>query len=302
MRELVECVPNFSTSDSVTVGKILEAITSVKGVLLLDHSYDDYYNRLVVTVAGEGRDLVQAVLSGAVKAVELIDMKKHRGQHPRFGAVDVAPFVPIADSTIDSCSELARSFAREFSAACNVPIYLYAESASSFERQDIDWIREGEYEGLEERISRPNRKPDFGPTRAHPTAGATITGARKPMVGFNVNLSTRDLAIGKKIARALHEKKGGLVGVRAMAAEIPKMGIVQIGMSVYDYEKTPLYRVYELLKLEAQRHNLSIISSEFNGMVPLEAVLDVANYYLRVTNLNDDRIIETAICKRLQNE
>jgi glutamate formiminotransferase / 5-formyltetrahydrofolate cyclo-ligase len=302
MRELVECVPNFSTSDSVTVDKILEAITSVKGVLLLDHSYDDYYNRLVVTVAGEGRDLVQAVLSGAVKAVELIDMKKHRGLHPRLGAVDVVPFVPIANSTIDSCSELAKDFGSKFSAACNVPVYLYAESASSLERRDIDWIREGEYEGLEERIHRPDRKPDFGHAQVHPTAGATITGARKPMVGFNVNLSTHDAIIGKKIARALHEKKGGLAGVRAMAAEIPKSGVVQIGISVYDYEKTPLYRVYELLKLEAQRHNLSIIGSEFNGMAPLGAVLDVANYYLRVTNLNDDRIIETAICKRLQND
>ena len=302
MHELVECVPNFSTSDPVTVEKILDAITSVRGVLLLDHSYDDYYNRLVVTVAGEGRILLQAVLRGTVKAAELIDMRKHKGQHPRLGAVDVVPFVPIADSTIESCSELAKSFGRQFSATCDVPVYLYAESASSPDRRDIDWTREGEYEGLEERISRPDRKPDFGPARAHPTAGATITGARKPMVGFNVNISTHDLAIGKKIARALHEKKGGLVGVRAMAAEIPKMGIVQIGMSIYDYERTPLDRVYELLKLEAQRHNVSIVSSEFNGMAPLGAILDVANYYLRVTNLNDDRIIETAICKRLQNQ
>jgi glutamate formiminotransferase len=255
-----------------------------------------------VTVVGEGRALVQAVLLGAVKAVELIDMRKHKGQHPRFGAVDVVPFVPIANSTIDSCSGLAKSFGSKFSTACNVPVYLYAESASSLERRDIDWIREGEYEGLEERISRPNRKPDFGPTRVHPTAGATITGARKPMVGFNVNLSPRDLGIGRKIAGALHEKKGGLAGVRAMAAEIPKMDIVQIGMSVYDYEKTPLYRVYETINLEAERHNLSIISSEFNGMAPIEAILEVARYYIRAANLNDDRIIETAICKKLQIE
>ena len=298
MRQLVECVPNFSTSDPLTVNEIIEAVRGVEGVLLLDHSFDDYYNRLVVTVAGEGRNLVQAMLKGAVKAVELIDMRKHKGQHPRLGAVDVVPFVPISNTTIQFCSELARSFGKEFSTTCGVPVYLYGESASSPERQDIDWIREGEFEGLEARISKPDRKPDFGPARAHPTAGATITGARKVMVGFNVNLATRDLAVGRNIARALHEKKGGLVGVRAMAADIPQMDMVQIGMSIYDYAKTPLYRVYELLKLEAERHNVAIVSSEFNGMAPLEAILDVANYYLRLTNLNDDRIIETAICRQ----
>ena len=302
MRELVECVPNFSTSDPGTVKEILDAITSVKGVFLLDRSYDDYYNRLVVTVAGQGEALVQAMLQGAVKAVELIDMRKHKGQHPRLGAVDVVPFVPIMKATMESCSELAKSFGKEFSARCDVPVYLYGESASSPERRDIDWIREGEFEGLEARISRPDRKPDFGPAQAHPTAGATITGARKVMVGFNVNLATRDLNTGKKIARTLHEKKGGLVGVRAMAAEISQLGMIQIGMSVYDYTGTPLYRIYELLKLEAQRHNVAIVSSEFNGMPPLEAVLDIANYYLRLTNLNEDRIIEMAICKKLQAE
>lgn len=302
MRELVESVPNFSTSDPETVKEILGAMRNAKGILLLDHSYDDYYNRLVVTVAGQGQALVQAVLKGAVKAVELIDMRKHKGQHPRVGAVDVVPFVPIANSTLGFCSELARSFGEKFSEACGVPVYLYAESASSPERRDIDWIREGEFEGLEARISKPDRKPDFGPARPHPTAGATITGARKVMVGFNVNLATRDLAVGRKIAKALHEKKGGLAGVRAMAAEIPQMGMIQIGMSIYDHAKTPLYRIYELLKLEAQRHNVAIVSSEFNGMAPLEAVLDIANYYLRLTNLNDDRIIETAVCNKLQVE
>jgi len=302
MGELVEAVPNFSTSDPDKVREIVGAIASVKEVFLLDHSYDDYYNRLVVTVVGPGQALVRAILQGAVKAVELIDMRKHGGQHPRLGAVDVVPFVPIMKATMEFCSELAKDFGREFSARCKVPVYLYGESASSPERRDIDWIREGEFEGLEARISRADRKPDFGPTQAHPTAGATITGARKVMVGFNVNLATHDLNAGKEIARALHEKKGGLVGVRAMAAEIPQSGIIQIGMSIYDYTKTPLYRVYELLKLEAQRRNVAIVNSEFNGMPPLDAVLDIANYYLRLTNLNSDKTIESAICKRLRTE
>jgi glutamate formiminotransferase len=203
---------------------------------------------------------------------------------------------------LENCSRLAREFGDRLASECGVPVYLYAESAVSTERRDIDWIREGEFEGLETRICKADRKPDFGLPRAHPTAGATITGARTVMVGFNVNLATKDLTVGKKIARSLHEKKGGLAGVRAMAAEIPQQEMVQIGMSIYDHQKTPIYRVYELLKLEAERYNIAVASSEFNGMIPLEAILAIADYYLRSTNLDENRIIQTAICKRLQDE
>jgi len=181
-----------------------------------------------------------------------------------------------------------------------VPVYLYGEAASSLERGDIDWIRQGEYENLNEMILNPERKPDFGPARPHPTAGATITGARNVMVGFNVNLGTTDLEVGKKIARALHGKKGGLAFVRAMAAEIPQRREVQIGMSIYSFESTPLHRVFELLKLEADRYNVPITGSEINGVMPVKAIIDAASFYLRLSNLADMKILETAIVKAVK--
>jgi len=181
-----------------------------------------------------------------------------------------------------------------------VPVYLYGEAASSPERRDIDWIRQGEYENLNEMILKPERKPDFGPARPHPTAGATITGARNVMVGFNVNLGTTDLEVGKKIARALHGKKGGLAFVRAMAAEIPQRKEVQIGMSIYSSESTPLHRVFELLKLEADRYNVPITGSEINGVMPVKAIIDAASFYLRLSNLTDMKILETAIVKAVK--
>jgi len=259
LREIVECVPNFSTSDPKVVEAILNEIRSTPKAYILDYTYDDYYNRLVVSFVGDKESILQAMLKAADKAIELIDMRKHKGQHPRLGAVDVVLFIPIKNATMEDCVELARKFGKTLAERHNLPVYLYAEAATSPERRDLDWIRKGEYEQLAEMIKKPERKPDFGPAEAHPTAGATITGARKLMAGFNVNLGTSDIKIAKKIAKALHSKKGGLSNVKAMAAYIPEKNITQIGMSITDYEKTPLYRVFELLKIEAERYNVPII-------------------------------------------
>ena len=222
-------------------------------------------------------------------------MNKHKGQHPRIGAVDVVPFVPIQNTTIQDCIQLAKKFGKTLAEKCHVPVYLYGEAASKPERSDLDWIRKGEYEKLAEMIKRPERKPDFGSTSPHPTAGAAITGARKIMVGFNVNLDTADLETAKKIAKALHGKKGGLTHVKAMAAKIPEKNITQIGMSISDFEKTPLHRVFELVKIEAKRYNAQVINSEFCGMVPIQAIIDVAKYYLKTDELDENRILEIAI-------
>jgi len=211
------------------------------------------------------------------------------------GAVDVVPFIPIKNVAIDDCIELARKFGETMAEKCNVPVYLYSEAATKPERKDLDWIRKGEYERLAEMIVKPERKPDFGPAKPHPTAGATITGARKVMAGFNVNLGTADLEIAKKIAKALHAKKGGFSNVKAMAASIPEKNITQIGMSITDFEKTPLYRVFEMLKVEADRYNVPIISAEFCGMAPLKALIDIAVYYLKIDNLTEDRVLEVAV-------
>jgi glutamate formiminotransferase len=190
---------------------------------------------------------------------------------------------------------LAKKFGETLAIKCGVPVYLYGAAATGPERRDLDWIREGEYEKLAEMISKPERKPDYGPSRAHPTAGAAIAGARKVMAGFNVNLGTSDLKIAKKIAKALHATKGGFTNVKAMAALIPERNITQIGMSISDFEKTPLYRVFETLKIEAARYNVPIIGSEFCGMTPLKVLIDTASYYLKVDNLCEDRVLETAI-------
>lgn len=299
-REIIECIPNFSTSDPKVVEAILEEIRKVEGVYLLDYTYDTYYNRLVVSYMGDADAVFTATMNAALKAVDLIDMNKHKGQHPRIGAVDVVPFVPIQNTTMQECIKLARRFGKALAEERRVPVYLYAEAATAPERKDLDWIRKGEHEKLHEMIAKPERKPDFGPAKPHPTAGATVTGARKLMVGFNVNLGTPDLAIAKKIAKALHGKKGGFAHVKAMAAKIPEKNITQIGMSISDFERTPLYRVFELIKIEAERHNIPIISSEFCGMTPLQAIIDVAAHYLKIDNLTKDRVIEIAVQKAIE--
>ena len=295
MREIIECVPNFSTSDPKVVEQILNELKATENTFLLDYTFDNYYNRLVVSFVGDKRSVLKAMLKMAFKAVELIDMRFHKGQHPRIGAVDVVPFIPIKNVTMEDCVRLARRFGKTLAKEHGVPVYLYGEAATKPERRDLDWIREGEYEKLAEMMAKPKRKPDFGPAKPHPTAGATITGARKVMAGFNVNLGTPDLKIAKKIAKALHSKKGGLANVKAMAAYIPEKKITQIGMSINDFEATPLYRVYELLKLEAERYNVPIVGSEFCGMAPLKAIIDVASYYLKIDNLTVERVLEIAV-------
>jgi len=295
LKSIVECVPNFSTSDPEVVEAILKEIKGIRDVFVIDQTFDSYYNRLVVSFVGTKESVLKAALGSAFKAVELIDMRKHNGQHPRIGAVDVVPFIPNKNVALEECVELAKEFGRALAEKCGVPVYLYAEAATKTERRDLDWIREGDYEKLAENMVKPDRVPDFGPARPHPTAGATVTGARKVAAGFNVNLNTSDLKIAKKIAKALHATKGGLSNVKAMAAYIPEKGITQIGMSISDFEKTPLYRVFELLKIEAARYNVSVVGSEFCGMAPLKAVIDVASYYLKIDNFAEDRVLEIAV-------
>ena len=300
MRKIVECIPNFSTSDPKVVEAILEQIRRIQNARLLDHTFDSYYNRLVVSFIGDEDSMLQAAFNSATKAIAVIDMNKHKGQHPRLGAVDVVPFVPIRNATMEDCVELARAFGRRLAEAHHVPVYLYGEAASRPEAEDIDWVRQGEYEGLHEMIKRPGREPDFGPKEPHPTAGATIVGARRIMVGFNVNLGTTNIEVAKRVARAVHAKKGGLTSVRAMAVMIPEKDLTQIGMSIGDFKKTPLYRVLELVKIEAERYGVPIVGAEFCGLVPLQALIDVAKYYLKVGELEEDRIIEIAVQKALE--
>ena len=299
MRKIIECIPNFSTSDPKVVEAILDEIRCIQNVRLLDYTFDGYYNRLVVSFVGDEDSVLQAALNSAIKAIDLIDMNRHKGQHPRLGAVDVVPFAPIRNATMEDCVELAKAFGRRLAEAHHIPVYLYGEAASRPDAEDIDWVRQGEYEGLHEMIKRPGREPDFGPKEPHPTAGATIVGARRIMVGFNVNLGTTNLEVAKRVARAVHARKGGLTDVRAMALMIPEKDMTQIGISIGDFKKTPLYRVLELVKTEAERYGVPIVGAEFCGLVPLQVLIDVAKYYLKVEELEEDRIIEIGVRKAL---
>ncbi len=300
MVEIVECVPNFSTSDTIAVEQILGEIRKTKKAFLLDHTHDSYYNRLVVSLVGDKESVLQATLNASVKAIKLIDMRKHKGQHPRLGAVDVVPFIPIKGVTLEDCVELARRFGKNLAEKTGVPVYLYGDAQPKPERRDLDWIREGEYERLSEMIAKPGREPDYGPARFVAASGAAIAGAREVMAGFNVNLGTTDLKIAKKIAKALHASKGGFSNVKAMAAFIPEQKITQIGMSIHEFEKTPLYRVFEVIKVECARYNVPIISAEFCGMAPLKAIIDVASYYLKIDNLTEDRVLEVAAINAME--
>ena len=296
MRRIVECVPNFSEGRRKhVIDAIVARAKETPGVKVLDVLYDGYYNRMVLTFAGEPEAVRAAAMATAEEAIKHINMEEHKGQHPRIGAVDVVPFVPVKGVSMEEVVELARGFARELAEKFDLPVYLYGEAALRPERRDLDYIRRGEYEGLKREIHLPERRPDFGPARMHPTAGASIVGARGFMAGFNVNLGTSDIKVARKIARALHAKKGGLAFVKAMGASIPEKGITQVGMSVYMPEKTPLYRVFELLKIEASRYNVPVLSSEVVGVWPVQVLIDVVRYYLKVENLDRSKVLEVAL-------
>ena len=282
-KKIVESVPNYSEgTDGEIVEKIVAQIRNTAETRIVDVQYDSNYNRAVVTFVGTPEAVLQANILAAKRAIELIDMNKHKGQHPRIGAVDVVPFVPAQNVSITECIELSIKFAEEM-AKENIPVYLYEESAKSLERRNIDNIRIGEYEGLKETIKTdPNKKPDFGPSEFHPTAGAIITGARQPLISFNINLGTKDVQIAKKVAKAIHLKSGGLINVKAMGTVLQGKDYVQVGISNINYKKTPLYRQIELVRIEAARYGVPIIGTELIGVLPLGAVLNSVEYYLQL--------------------
>jgi len=284
-KKIVESVPNYSEgTDGKKVEQIVSEIKNTPKTRIVDVQYDSDYNRAVVTFVGAPEAVLRANIAAAKKAIELIDMNKHKGQHPRIGAIDVVPFVPAQNVTIEECIELSIRFAEEM-AKEGVPVYLYEESAKFLERKNIDKIRKGEYEGLKESIeTNPDRKPDFGPSKFHPTAGAIVTGARYPLISFNINLGTKNVKIAKKVAKAIHLQSGGLVNVKAMGTDLKERDCVQVGISNINFKKTPLYRQMELVRIEAARYGVSIVGTELIGVLPLEAVLNSLDYYLQLEN------------------
>ncbi|WP_427338218.1 glutamate formimidoyltransferase [Caloranaerobacter sp. DY30410] len=296
MKKIIECVPNFSEGrDLEKIEKIVNPFRGKDGVKLLDYQRDEDHNRLVVTVVGEPEPLKEAVIEAMGVAIREIDMTKHQGQHPRMGAIDVVPFIPIKNVSMTEAIELSKEVAKEAAEKYNLPIFLYEKSATRPERQNLAKIRKGEFEGMEEKLKDPDWKPDFGPDKVHPTAGVTAVGARMPLVAFNVNLSTDNLEIANQIARRVRHISGGLRYCKAIGIELKDRGIVQVSMNMTDYTKTALYRVFELIRIEARRYGVNIVGSEIIGLVPMEALIDTAVYYLGIEDFSMEQILETRI-------
>jgi len=299
--KLIECVPNFSEGRRK---EVIEAIIDEArkfNVKILDYSPDADHNRTDVTFIGEPEEVKKAALAMSMKAVELIDMNRHKGEHPRMGAMDVVPFIPLMGTTMEECIELAKQFASEFSEKAGVPCYLYEEAATRPDRKNLVNVRRGEFEGLKEEIGKnDDKKPDFGPNHIHPTAGATAVGARFFLIAFNVNLSTNDISIAKNIAKAVRHSSGGYRYVKAMGFEIKERGIVQVSMNMVNYKGTPLFRVFETIKREAERYGVNVIGSEIVGLIPMEALIAVADFYLQLENFDEKQVLEKRLLEQIK--
>jgi glutamate formiminotransferase/formiminotetrahydrofolate cyclodeaminase len=297
MSRLVECVPNFSEGrDPQVIAAILAEIESVDGAQLLDQEMDKDHNRAVVTVVGEPEPVLEAAFKAIAKAAELIDMEKHTGEHPRMGATDVCPFVPISGVTMDDCVRMARELGERVGRELQIPVYLYEAAATRPERENLADVRRGEYEGIRDSIATdPGRKPDFGPSKTHPRAGAIAIGARPYLIAFNVYLGTQNLNIARDIANAIRHAQGGYRYVKAMGFEIKERQQVQISMNLVNYEQTPIFRVFETIKSEANRYGVPVVGSEIVGLTPLKAITKTADFYLQLENFKMSQVLEYKI-------
>ncbi len=297
MAEVIECVPNFSEGRRPeVVDAIARAIASVPGVALLDEEMDADHNRCVITFVGNKKSVAEAAFAGAKKAVELIDMNKHQGEHPRIGSLDVLPFVPISEVTMEDCVALARQVGKRIADELHVPVYLYEAAATRPDRKALPDVRRGEYEGLKVEIeTNPDRKPDFGPSRMHTTAGASVVGARPILIAWNVNLATKNVAVAKHIAKAIRESDGGLPAVRAKGFELADKGMVQVSINMVDYGKTNLVQAFEAIRARAQEAGVEIAESEIVGLVPLDAIVQGAEAYFKLIGFKRSQILETRL-------
>jgi glutamate formiminotransferase len=293
---LIECVPNISEGRRPDVVEaIAAAIRAVPGVTLLDYSSDASHNRSVLTLAGEAAPLRQAILTLYEQALPAIDLRTHSGAHPRVGAVDVVPFVPIEGVTMDDCVALAKDVGATVAERFGVPIYLYEEAAVDPARRNLEDIRRGEFEGLAEKMQRPGWKPDYGPETPHASAGASVVGARMPLIAYNINLATDRLDVARKIAAAIRQSSGGFRYVKAMGVRLDDRGIVQVSMNLTDYVKTPIFRVFEAVKREAARYGVNVLESEIVGLIPSAALVATAEYLLQLERFSGDQVLENKL-------
>ncbi len=293
---IIESVPNVSEGRrSEVVDRIVQAVERVPGARLLDRSSDASHNRSVITLAGEPAALKQAILELFEIAVADIDLRRHSGEHPRLGAVDVVPFIPIDGATLDDCVTLAKEIGAEVARRFQVPVYLYEEASSNPARKNLEDIRRGQFEGLAAKMSQPEWAPDYGPASPHPSAGATVIGARMPLIAYNINLATDRLDVAKKIAAAVRFSGGGFRYVKAMGVALQDRGIVQVSMNLTNYEKTPIFRVFEVVKREAERYGVAVLESEIVGLVPAAALVETARHVLQLEQFTAAQILETRL-------
>lgn len=301
---LIECVPNFSEGRRPGV---IEAIVSPfknrKGVYLFDYRADENHNRLVVSLVGNPDAIQDALIEAAKIARDNIDLNKHQGAHPRIGAIDVIPFTPLKNITMEECVEIAHQFGQRFYQETQIPVYYYEEAATRPDRKRLEAIRKGQFEALKEEVkTNPDRRPDVGGDTLHPTAGATVIGARKFLVAFNVNLNTKDVNIAKEIAKTLRASSGGFACVKAIGLSLEDRGMVQVSMNLVDYEKNAMYRVLEMVRMEAKRWGVSVAETEVYGMVPAAAILESSAYYMQIAGFDPRQIIELRLIEMMSEE
>ena len=293
---LIECIPNLSEGRRPeVVAAFVDAVRAVPGVKMLDHSSDASHNRSVLTFVGDANGVAQAVLALVERAVDTIDLRTHKGEHPRLGAVDVVPFVPIEGATMADCVALARQVGAAIAERFRVPVYLYEEASSNPARKNLEDIRRGEFEGLVAKMAAPGWTPDFGPAVPHPSAGATVVGARMPLIAYNINLATDRIEVAKKIAAAIRQSSGGFRYVKAAGFTLENRGIVQVSMNLTNFEKTPIFRVFEVVKREAERYGVPILESEIVGLVPSAALNAAAEFYLQIAGFKPEQVLENRL-------
>lgn len=293
---LIECIPNVSEGRrGEVVAALADAIRRVPGVRLLDYSSDASHNRSVFTLVGDTAGVERAVMALFERAVADIDLRAHKGEHPRLGAVDVVPFVPIEGVTMAECVELAKKTGAAIAERFNVPVYLYEEASTNPARKNLEDIRRGEFEGLATKMASPEWAPDFGPAGPHPTAGATVVGARMPLIAYNINLATDRLDVAKKIAAAIRQSSGGFRFVKAAGFRLEDRGIVQVSMNLTNYEKTPIFRVFETVKREAARYGVAVLESEIVGLIPSAALAAAAEFYLQIEGFKPEQVLENKL-------
>ena len=283
MAKLMECIPNISEGRRLDlVEEFADIVRAVPGVTLIDYSSDASHNRSVFTFLGDPNQVMEAAFRFAKHAVEKIDLRVHEGEHPRMGAVDVIPFVPIREMDMAECVELSKVLGQRLSDELDLPVFLYEESASAPHRKNLAAIRKGQFEGMAEKVLEDQWHPDFGGNRIHPSAGVVAVGARQPLIAFNINLDTSDVSIAKKIAKIIREKDGGFRAVKALGVMLEERNIAQVSINMCDYKQTPLYRVLEFVRFEAARYGVHVVGTEIIGLAPMMAFVDAADYYLQI--------------------